>query len=82
MVLRNLGDYFLSENYLTNEIEPMVDIDLALHIRIYIYEKFKDFTEKKIAYFGIVNLFTFPYYPRRLSEQDSTSICLTKIISL
>lgn len=71
MVLQNLGDYFSGENYLTNEIEPMVDIDLALQIRIYIYKKFNNFTEKKIAYFGIVNLFTFPYYPRRLSEQDT-----------
>lgn len=69
MVLRNLGDYFSGKNYLTNEIEPMVDIDLALDIRIYIYKKFNNFTEKKIAYFGIVNLFTFPYYPKRLSEQ-------------
>lgn len=66
-VLRNLGDYFAGDNYLTDE-PPNVNIRIAWHIRIFIYENFNDFIEKRTAYSGIINLLTFSYYPRLLAE--------------
>lgn len=69
VTLNNLGDYYSGNNYLTNE-EPRLNIDLALHIYLYNYNESNNYEQKKRAYFQILNLFTFPYYPKRLSEKD------------
>lgn len=69
VTLNNLGDYYSGNNYLTNE-EPRLNIDLALHIYIHNYNRSNNYEQKKHSYFGILNLFIFPYYPKRLSEKD------------
>ena len=69
LVLHNIGDYFQGNNYLTNkQVEPNLIFALTIHVQ---YSKVaKTILDKQNAYFKVVNLLTFPYYPRMLEKID------------
>lgn len=69
LVLHNIGDYFQGNNYLTNkQVEPNLIFALTIHVQ---YSRVaKTILDKQNAYFKVVNLLTFPYYPRMLEKVD------------
>lgn len=68
-VLHNIGDYFQGNNYLTNkQIEPNLFYALTIHVQ---YSRVANTSLDKLnAYSKVVNLLTFPYYPRMLEKTD------------
>jgi hypothetical protein len=79
-LLHNIGDFFEGKNHLTNEA-PLVDITLAFTIHIQYYRVSTDILNKKVALHKIVNLATFPYYPRLIPEAE-TEKWFTELIKI
>lgn len=68
-VLHNIGNYFQGNNYLTNQqVTPNIITALTIHVQ---YSRVAEsLLDKQISYVKVVNLLTFPYYPRMLEKND------------
>jgi len=69
-VLHNIGDYFEGNNYLTDEKFMTPQLKLALTIHRHNYKISNTTKERGAALTKVVNLLTFPYYPKFLDADE------------
>jgi len=69
-VLHNIGDYFQGNNYLTDEKSMIPQLELALSIHIHNYRIAYSAKERGFALTKVVNLLTFPLYPKFLDADE------------
>jgi len=76
-VLHNIGDYFQGNNYLTNDpVQPNLIAALTIHVQ---YSRVAEsLLDKQNAYGKVLNILTFPYYPRMLEKID-VDVWLTEL---
>ena len=67
--LHNLAEYYSGHNHLTND-KPIIRHDVSLEIYRILYEKASTGLYKSIATLGVINLATFPFYPRYLKKVE------------